>query len=332
MTALGYDDVLLIPQYSKVKSRNDVSLKVQLPKGFIVDSPIVPANMKSVVSRRLALECLKHGSLTLMHRFSDYNDLAEVYDLVGLGLAQCSSLEWQDLFGVSVGVKTEDYQLVDRWVSDFHTRIICVDVAHGDHELSRRMVGYINEKYPDVLIIAGNVCTVQGAMSLWEKGADVVKVGVGPGSACTTRLMTGCGYPQFTALEHIYHSKKSMEYYHPKRKFSIIADGGIVHPGDAAKALIFADLVMMGGVFAECVEAENEGVYQGSSTYKSSYKEGTTLHTEVCETVDNVYNKFHDGIRSACSYVGVDSLYNLKGADYVQVSSSEQHRDRYNKL
>jgi IMP dehydrogenase len=274
--------------------------------------------MKSVVSKDLASKCLKQGSLVLLHRFSNYNDLIDVYeDLERPYVA----------LGVSVGVKPEDYGIVTSWVEEVGARIVCIDVAHCDHKLAHDMVRHIR-KYNDVLLIAGNVCTYEATRDLFNRGVDVVKVGIGNGAACTTRMMTGCGVPAFTALMDCYQAKLDFEFANPGRRVSIIADGGIKAPKDACIALTRADLVMMGWEFAQCQEAHNHGFYQGSSTYKSHYVEGITKKYYVERTVDEVYNRYHDGIRSCCSYLGSHNLAGIKEAQYTIVSQSEQLRDR----
>jgi IMP dehydrogenase/GMP reductase len=208
------------------------------------------------------------------------------------------------------------------------------------------VVGCISNKYPQILLIAGNVATGSAAKRLWQVGADIVKVGVGPGSLCTTRIETGNGVPQLTALMDVYTAKKDLEkeLYNKTakktnniewlttdqlaqsniikiRKLMIMADGGIKSAGDIVKALCFADLVMIGNMFAGTEESPGttiirDGIaykeYVGSSTHKTNHIEGVEAIVPYKGKFTDILTKILEGIKSGCSYQGVSSLLELR--------------------
>ena len=264
---LTYDDVLLEPAYSTIESRKtDVSLGV----GFLLDiadpsyeHPIIPANMADVAGPILLHKQVESGGLALMHRFQTVERQIECFNALGKS----------PLVGASVGIQWDDFEAAKRFV-DAGIEIICVDVAHADHFRAERIVSLIKNLSERPIIIAGNVATKGGAKLLFSAGADIVKVGVGPGSLCTTRIETGCGVPQLTALMDISEMRNEYFRYH-----GIITDGGIRSAGDCVKALCFAEMVMIGNLFAGCNEAPGftggeYKIYRGSSTHKTSHVEG----------------------------------------------------------
>jgi len=184
---LTFDDVLLVPAYSEVPSRSKVDLTVKWGN-LKFKHPIIPANMKTITGYEMAFEVCKSGGLALLHRFMPVEEQ--------LSFAEDILDNFGDRnFGVSVGVKEEDIKNFDRFVEE-GVRIFCVDIAHGDSAHCVNMIKTMKSRHPNSFIIAGNVATGSGARRLWEAGADVVKVGVGPGSLCTTRVETGNGVPQ----------------------------------------------------------------------------------------------------------------------------------------
>lgn len=310
---LTFDDVLLVPQHSTVDSRSKVDISVKW--GCLHFShPIVPANMKTVIGREMVFEIIKSGGLAILHRFMSENEqlqiAKEVFDDHG-----------NESFAASVGVKTNDKEMCEL----FHragVRIICVDVAHGDSKQSVDMVSWIKQTYKDMFIIAGNVATGEGAYRLWKAGADAVKVGVGPGSLCTTRIETGNGVPQLTALMDVFEKRNyAIENKFVTKPIYIIADGGIKSAGDIVKALCFSDMVMVGNLFAGCEEAPGKRIvidrieykeYVGSSTHKTNHIEGVAALVPYKGLYKNVLTKLLEGLRSGCSYQGAHNLDELK--------------------
>jgi IMP dehydrogenase len=308
---LSYDDVLLEPAHSNIPHRDEEYIHLQT--GFFTETwdlgfehPIIPANMKDVAGESLLSSQIASGGLALMHRFQSVEDQ----------IATFKALDCKGRVGASVGVQDEDFAVAGKLL-DAGIKIICVDIAHGDHYLAERMVQWLAGQPGTrrAAIIAGNVATKGGAKRLWKAGADIVKVGIGPGSLCTTRIETGCGVPQLTAIMDVAEIR---ETFFPN--CGIIADGGIKNAGDCVKALCFADMVMIGNLFAgtdEAPSAVNDGnnlykIYRGSSTHKTSHVEGVQARVSRTGSYAKILNRLLEGIRSGCSYQGARTLGQLK--------------------
>lgn len=332
---LSLDDVLLVPTYSTVKSRSQVDTSVEIIKGNFhvkLAHPIIPANMSSIMNAHMAEVVFLAGGLGLMHRFMPANQ--QITILTNLAKRFGGSI-WSHL-GLSVGVKEQDRQNI-QWFVDQGVKILCVDVAHGDSQQCVEMTQWIAQRYPEVLLISGNVATSEGAQRLWEAGADIVKCGIGSGSLCTTRIATGNGVPQLTALMNVAKSQKQMqERWFPKnetRNFLFIADGGCKNSGDLVKSLCLADLVMSGNLFAGCFETPGEIVhnenghdyksYVGSSTHKSKHVEGVQALVECKDTYAIELDKLLQGVRSGMSYQGAHNLIELRdNPEFVKITGA----------
>lgn len=344
--AYTYDDVLLVPQYSSLVSRKDVDLSVDLGKGVVLKTPIVSANMSDVTEWKMAEKISALGGLSIIHRFNTieeqvmqfskaYNE--DLYNRVHMDILSGEQIN----IGCAVGIQEEDKKRVEELVK-VGCQIICVDVAHAHHEKTGEFVSWVSANFPDVLLIAGNVATREGAEFLASYGADVIKVGIGGGSICTTRVETGNGVPNLTALDEIHSIRKDkFESYHggfytqkikSKHQFKIIADGGIRKAGDMVKALCFADAVMVGNLLAGTDETPGEKVnvngvlykaYNGSSTHKTDHVEGVKAYVPYKGPVANVIKSLEDGLRSGCSYQGARNLQELKeNPQFVKVTNA----------
>lgn len=346
-TGYTFDDLLLVPKYSEVSSRQKVDISVNLGKDVLLHMPLVSANMKSVTEVEMAKKMILLGGLALFHRFGSddsqikfFKESASSY--VGERIAS-------NHVGCSVGIQESDKLLTDKLIA-IGCKIICVDVAHGDHIGCNQMTSWIAKKYPEVLIISGNVASKSGALRLYNSGAHVIKVGIGGGSLCTTRIETGNGVPQLTALEEVYEASKVYEekvltdenydyspyrssVFNGERKFKIIADGGIRRAGDIVKALCFADTVMLGNLLAGTDETPgwaDQGTngkkfkeYAGSSTHKSNHVEGVIAKVPCKGPVTPIINKLLEGLRSGCSYQGADNLEELKiSPEFVSITNA----------
>jgi IMP dehydrogenase len=311
---LTFDDVLLVPRHSDVKTRSEIDTSCDLGKGVFLKIPIIPANMKSIIETDMAKAVANYGGLAIFHRFMEVNEQVAMFN----------EAKGHGHVGIAIGVKEEDRERLAKLVAA-GCRVVCIDVAHGDSILCVEMVSYVHKQYPDVLLIAGNIATAEGAMRLVNAGADVIKVGIGPGSLCTTRIETGNGVPQLTALMDVFEAQKKS----PK-KFKIIADGGIKNSGDVVKALCFSDAVMMGNVFAGTDEAPGKVIsvqgkpfkeYVGSSTHKASHVEGVTALVPYKGPVDRILTRLMEGVRSGCSYQGVQSTRALQlNPQFIKIS------------
>ena len=338
---LTYDDVLLEPAYSEVKSRSDIDLSVNLNTNdnFCLNfkHPIIPANMKTITGKELAIKNIMCGGLSILHRFMP---IEEQLDIVKDIIDNYGNKN----IGVSVGVKEEDEKNIYKFYK-LGIRIICIDIAHGDSKLCVQMIEYIRKFYPEIFIIAGNVATGSGAKRLWGSGANAVKIGVGGGALCTTRIETGNGIPQLSALMDAAKARKQILEDRAdsirnsevidqsiQQNLYIISDGGIKNAGDLVKSLCFADMAMAGNVFAGCVETPGQIIsmnghtykdYVGSSTHKTNHIEGVVAIVPTKGKYTEIFTKLLEGVKSGCSYQGVDNLIDLKdNPQFVKITNA----------
>ena len=238
---------------------------------------------------------------------------------------------------LSIVIKKEDFNRLDKLLKEFSfIKFICIDVANGYSERFSKFIKSVREKYPTKTIIAGNVVTADMTQELILSGADIVKVGIGPGSVCTTRIQTGVGYPQLSAVIECADAAHGLGAH-------IIADGGCTCPGDVAKGFgAGADFVMLGGMLAGHDEGKGKVVksngnkyiefygsssltankkhYGGLSDYRSS--EGRIVRVKYRGKIKNTISNILGGIRSSCTYVGAPSLKQLsKCTTFVRVSN-----------
>ena len=238
-----FDDVLLVPQYSEVKSRKDVSTFSRLSNHIALDIPIISANMDTITDFNMALSMGLQGGLGIIHRFMSIEQQSQIVNkLHNLG---------HEMLSAAVGIHEEDKNRVEKLVES-GVNAICVDIAHGDSKGCIDMIKWIERSYPKIDLIAGNVCTADGALRLANAGANVIKVGVGAGSICITRVISGFGVPQLTAIMDISEALETCDA-------SIIADGGIRGSNDIVKALAAgASSVMLGNLLSGTEETPGE--------------------------------------------------------------------------
>lgn len=333
---LTFNDVLLVPQYSSLVTRKEVNLSVDLGKGIRLRIPIVSANMSDVTEWEMAYEMVFHGGLGIIHRFNTINE--QVNQLLKAQYVYDRDIMNWGYIGCAVGIKEEDKKRVKELVKN-RCRVICVDVAHAHHEKTGEFVKWVSTNFPDVLLIAGNVSTSSGAHFLADCGVDVIKCGQGNGSICLTRIETGNGVPQLTALDDVCKSKdfmsdKDLVDNKIQRKFKVIADGGLSTVGNCVKALCFADAVMLGNMLAGTKEAPGEKIeidgkfyktYDGSSTHRINHVEGVKAHVPYKGHVASVISHIKDGLRSGLSYQGCRNLQELKeNPQFVKVTNAGQ--------
>ncbi len=237
-TGLAFDDVLLIPGYADF-TRDDVDLSTRLTKKITLKSPFVSAPMDTVTQSELAIALAQAGGIGILHRNLRIQDqAAEVAKVKAAG----------QLAGAAVGVG-EGYEERVAALVEAKADVICIDSAHGYTSQMIEAIKYIKQIYPNLQVIAGNIATYDGAKALAEAGADALRVGMGPGAICTTRIISGMGIPQFTAVLDTVRAAREFDV-------PVIADGGLKYSGDMVKALAAgASSVMMGSFFAAATEA-----------------------------------------------------------------------------
>jgi len=324
---LTFDDVVLVPGYNGIRSRNMVTTSVKIA-GRTFDIPIISSNMDTVTGLEMAKFMAKEGGMALLHRFQTIEANVEMFRQAGD----------PKHVGISIGVGQDGIERSEALIAA-GAEIIGVDVAHGHSKEVNRTIKRLREMYKDnILIIAGNVATYAGADYLAAGGADMIKVGIGPGSVCTTRVKTGFGVPQLTAILEC-----------SKVDRSIIADGGIRYPSDAVKALAAgADMVMMGGLFSGCDETPGEVIERtGSDGETRRYKkfrgmasreaqedfmgqmqdwktaEGVALEVPCKGSAKAVLMDIMGGIRSGMTYCGAAEIREMKRkAQFMEITSA----------
>ena len=255
-THITFDDVLLVPQYSDIKSRSEVTLASELSEGMELRVPIISAPMDTVCGRLMATRLAEFGALGIVHRYNTIETQTAI-------VAEASDGGLKNV-GAAIGI-TGDYIERAAALIDAGATTLCLDVAHGDHVLMHVGAHNIIDKFGDKAhIMAGNIATYTGALALAQLGVDSIRVGIGGGSICSTRIQTGHGMPTLASV---------FECVQVKEKFpdlKIIADGGIKTSGDMVKALAAgADFVMVGSLLAGTAEAPGEIVYKDGEKYKS---------------------------------------------------------------
>ena len=330
---LNFDDVLMEPKRSTLSSRRDVDLTRQFNfrnSGKILNFlPIFASNMDGVGTFSMAKVLQEYKMMTVITKSTTVDQWRAA---VGTGLR---------LQSVSVCTGTnrlfdpeaEDYKNMQEVLRSFpDIKFITIDVANAYHQNFVGFVQQVREEYPDKVIIAGNVVTPNMTEELIIKGADVVKVGIGPGSVCTTRTQTGVGVPQFSAIMECSDAANGVGGH-------IIADGGCTQPGDVAKALSGgAHFVMLGGMLAGHDEGEtelrdgkryfygmsSESAFQTHGARKDGYRgtEGKTVVLDDKGPVKDTVEQILGGVRSTCTYIGARRIKDMpKAAHFVRVNN-----------
>jgi GMP reductase len=322
MKAYKYSDVCLVPRYSECHSRSDADTSIGIANCKF-KLPIIPANMKSVINIDIAKWMSENNYFYIMHRFD--RDLAE--DVA-------DAQEWNNI-SFSVGVKTKDKIAIQKIRKREHrVDYLTIDIAHGHSLRMKIMINWIKQHLPDAIIIAGNVATPDAVVDLFNWGADIIKVGIGQGSPCTTKDKTGFTIPMFTCVKNCGDCYASRDDFDAGKKIPIIGDGGIACNGDIAKALVAgADMVMAGGLFASCVDSPALPVdingsfhkaYFGSASYENKghrkHIEGKLNHiANNGMTYEKKLIEIEQDLQSAISYAGGNDLSSLKNVKHFQI-------------
>lgn len=342
-----FDDVCLVPQFNNIASRTIPNLESWITKNTKVGQPLIPANMDTVISDELADKMIENNSFPIFHRFTSHEN----------------QLKWVKKYNnkcyISCGVNCKMDNLKDLF--DNGARGVCIDIAHGHSITTIDLIKQLKTNFPEKEVIAGNVCSVMGYSDLVNAGADCVKVGIGPGSACTTRKVTGFGVSQFSAIYDIASVAK-------KLKVPIIADGGIKSSRDVVLALAAgASTCMIGGLFSKTYESagnkylkeylkegfvnykeinkediykyinKGEDIYthyrgQASENFQKDYygsmKEGTVaeginFYSKCNYSTDELLNNILGGLRSGLTYGGAKNIKELqRKAEFVEITNS----------
>ena len=319
---ISFDDILLVPQHSEINSRKDVSLSTILGDGLELDLPIIAAPMDTVCEENMALAMGRAGGLGIIHRYMPIEDQARRVKLVRDANA---------IVGGSVGARdsfVKDAELL----ANAGATLILIDIANGHSNHAIFAVSALKEAFgDDIHIMAGNVATWDGFARLADVGADSIRVGIGGGSACTTRVVSGHGVPTLASILDI-RSKVAYE-----DAPALIADGGIRNSGDAAKALAAgAHALMLGRLLAGTTESpgeveNNHKVFRGMASREAqeagrgvvSGVEGISTRVPFVGSVNHIINDLSAGLRSALSYTGVDTLVDFHTESmYNRVSSN----------
>ncbi len=343
--SLTYDDIQLVPQYSDIPSRTQISLETLVSRRYGIINPIVASPMDTVCGLEMAYKIFLLGGVGCIHRF---NSIEEQSKIIKELYHRIYSEDWGNQFeswGVmvdswhseiphipimaSIGVSESDKDRAKSLVES-GCNILLIDVAHGHHRNVEKMVKWCKTNLDDkVDVIAGNIATKEAAQELESWGADGLRVGIGGGSLCTTRIKTGFGVPNVSCLEDIVSVAKT----------PVMADGGIRSSGDISKALaIGASSVMLGSLIAGTDEAPGQIVETQKGLYKR-YRGSASLETKVTHGqqtrnvegesttipykggVKFIVNGLLDGVKSALSYGGAKSLKDFN-PPYVKVTNS----------
>lgn len=320
--AFTFDDVALVPQFNNIPSRLEPCLETWLTRNIKIEMPLLAANMDTVMNEDMADILISRGGMPIFHRFTDLETQKKWVK------------KYQDKTFISCGILKIDETIE---LLELGARGVCIDVAHGHSDRMFKFISDIKKRLPDKDVIAGNVCTAMAYHDLVNAGADAVKVGVGPGAACTTRMVTGFGVPQFTAIQEC---AKVAE----KLRVPLIADGGISSSRELVLALAAgASTVMMGKKFAQTLEsaAKKQNIdgkmyakYRGQASedfqtdYYGKMKEKTVAEGEaflapVSGTCDQFIDMMLGGLRSGLTYGGARNIKELqRKAEFVQVTTN----------
>lgn len=310
---LTFDDVLLMPKKSELRSRRDPSLKSKLTKTKFLETPIISANMDTVTEAKMAIAMNNLGGLGIIHRFMNVEQqVAHIREVAESGAPIISAS-----IGVNADFKERTAALVAAGVN-----VMTIDIAHGHSVQMMETLKWLKDTYAGLEVIAGNMASPDAAIDLIEAGADAIKVGIGPGSMCTTRIITGCGVPQLTAIALC--AEVAQSYGVP-----VIADGGIRTSGDMVKAFAAgANTIMLGSMLSGTIETPGDIVngkkqYRGMASKKAQISwrgdmpvgmapEGESTYVTVKGHVSDVLHELMGGIRSGMTYINAQTIEDMK--------------------
>ena len=332
--SLTFDDVLLLPRYSEVLP-SDTDISVNLTKKIILKVPFLSSAMDTVTESRMAIAIAEAGGIGIIHRnLNIKNQTKEIIKVKKKKL----------LVGAAVGTNKEDIDRARSLVAN-GCDLLVIDTAHGHSLKVLKILSELKKIGEEIPICVGNIATGEAAKKLYNSGADIIKVGIGPGSICTTRMVAGIGVPQISAIMEV---KKALK----KKKIKIISDGGIKFSGDIAKALAAgADAIMMGSIFAGTNESPGKKFkfrgkiykhYRGMGSigamssgsanryFQKNFKdkskfvpEGVEGRVEYKGNVSKIIYQLKGGLRSSMGYIGAKKLSQIsKNAQFIKITKA----------
>jgi IMP dehydrogenase len=341
--SLTYDDILLVPRYSEITSREMVKLKTRVSKRYGILIPYVASCMDTVCDKEMAKSLMSLGGVGCIHRFMSIEEQCKQIAEVSEHKKECVE-EWGIMFDdwhteiadipvmAAIGVMPEDVERAKELVKS-GANVILIDVAHGHHLNVKNMVEKLKSELPNhVDIIGGNIATTKAAIDLCDWGVDGLRVGIGGGSACDTRIKTGHGIPNITSIMDCSNVSD----------VPVMADGGIRTSGDIAKALAMgAESVMLGSLLAGTTESPGEIITNGNGEQLKKYRGSASLETKQTHNqqlknvegvstmikykgdVKTIINDLNDGVKSALSYSGCKTIneFNIN-ANYTEITTA----------
>ncbi len=331
--ALTFDDVLLLPRFSEVLP-SDTDISLNLTQKIKLKTPFLSSAMDTVTESAMAIAIAKSGGIGIIHRNLDMKKQSK----------EVEKVKKKNLFvGAAIGTNIDDLKRASMLI-DSGVDLIVIDTAHGHSKKVLKTLSKI-KKNKKITTCVGNIATAEAAKKLYNSGADIIKVGIGPGSICTTRMVAGIGVPQITAIMEVYKALKG-------KKTKIISDGGIKFSGDIAKAIAAgADGIMMGSIFAGTDESPGKkykiknkfykqyrgmgsigAMSAGSSNryFQKNYKdkskfvpEGVDGRVEYKGEVSKIIYQLKGGLRSSMGYIGAKKLKDIKkNAKFIKITKA----------
>lgn len=319
--SLCFDDILLLPQQSLINSRKDIDISMH---GY--SFPIVASPMDTVCGWQMANAIANEGGIGIIHRYMSTGQRLKEFKKAIADNSNPKNV------GIAISAKESEDKEFMRSAIDLGCIWFCIDTANGHNYNAIVATRYLKVRYPSIKVMVGNISTVEGYIELANVGADAVRVGIGGGATCKTRIVTGHGMPTLQSIMDCYQHKIQAD-----RSTLIVADGGIRTSGDIVKAFAAgADLVMLGSMLAGTDESPGEIIdgykkFRGMASAEAqvdwrgnvSVDEGISTMISCKGPVKNIFNEIKGGISSGCSYSGVESLLLLaETAEYTKVSSS----------
>lgn len=344
---LDFNDVLILPKSSSLNSRSDVNLTRTITFNNGVKwtgIPIIAANMTTTGTLDIYKVLSRRKIITALHKFHKLDDLIKYNEN-----QDTNEKLNPDYFMISTGIGNDDFINLVNILDNFECNFICIDIANGYISAFKTYCKKVRAKYPYKVIVAGNVCTAEGVSDLVCLGIDIIKIGIGGGSACTTRIKTGIGMPQLSCIIESKKGTNTKSWNAWKtwkgNKSYILSDGGISCPGDIGKAFgAGADFIMAGGVFAGHDENPGELIEKNGEKYKFFYgmssnyamqnnyaannnkeyrsSEGREIKIKYKGKLDDTINDYLGGLRSTCTYTNTQNLCDLeKNCNFIVVNN-----------